>query len=132
MIIEKIDPGRECFSDYSLEGTVLRVGGVTLDLADEEGDQQVVIPFGFCERQVHRGLMGKCCKYAAEIIIPPRRYETVEVEGAAGMFADEDNDDGIVATHLETTPAPLDTDSVILRIWPGSFEAGEEGKHGAE
>jgi hypothetical protein len=130
MIIEKIDLARECFSDYYLQGTMLRVGGITVDLSAEEGDQQTVITFGYCDGQVHRGLMGKCCEYAAEIIIPPRRYETAEVEAAAGMFADKDgeeNDNGIMAVRLESVAAPLDTNSVILRLWPF-----EEGKHGAE
>ena len=133
MIIEKIEPGRESFGDYTLEGTVLAIGGIAVDLAAEEGDQQVVITFGCREGRIHRGLMGKCCTYAAEIIIPPRRYETVEAEGPAGMFAgEEDTEDGIMATRFETVAVPVDTDTVILRVWPGSFETGEEGENGAE
>jgi hypothetical protein len=128
MIIGKIDPARECFSAYSLEGTALTIGGVTIDLTAEEGNQQAVITFGYCDGRIHRGLMGKCCEYAAEVIIPPRRYQTVETEGAAGMFFGEDDEggeDGMTVTRTETVPVPLDTDSVILRLWPFAAEEGE-------
>jgi hypothetical protein len=106
MIVEKIDPERECFGDYSLEGTMLTVGGIAVDLAAEESDQQVIVTFGYCEGQVHRGLAGRCCEYAAEAIIPPRRYRIVEVEGGSGMFPGGDEKDGVPATHTESVPAP--------------------------
>ena len=127
MIIERIDPARESFGGYSLEGTALTAGGITVDLAAEEGGQQVIITFGYCEGRIHRGLMVKCCEYAAEVIIPPRRYEMVEAEGPADMFSGEDDDDGILAAYTKTVPVPLDTDTVILRLWPY-----REANNGAE
>jgi hypothetical protein len=113
MIIEKVDAGRECFSGYSLEGTVLDIGGVIIDLAEEEGDQEVVISFGKCNGMVHRGLK-PCCVYVAEVVIPPRKYMEVEKDGPPEEWAGEEEPE----THTETVPAPLDINSVTLKVWP--------------
>jgi hypothetical protein len=119
MIIEKIDPARESFSDFSIEGTILTIAGLTIDLALEEGDQQVIIQFGSCQGKVHRGLMA-CCEHVADVVIPPRKYQTVEVDGPPQGMAhnNEDDDDEIPATHTETVPVPLDTESVVIKLWP--------------
>jgi hypothetical protein len=113
MIIEKIDPGRESFSDYSLSGDSLTIGGVTIDLAAEQGEQETIINLGRCNGEVHRGLM-PCCVYVAEVVIPPRRYEGVDVEGEGGE------------TQTVAAPVPLDTGSVVLRLWPAAGEAESE------
>jgi hypothetical protein len=113
MIIEKIDPERECFNDYFLSGSGLTIGGITIDLAAEQGDQETIITFGSCNGKIHRGLM-PCCVYAADVVIPPRRYEYEEVEGEDGE------------TETIATPAPLDTESVVLRLWPVVDEAATE------
>jgi hypothetical protein len=117
MIIEKIDPARECFSDYSLSGGSLTIGGVTIDLTTEQGDQEKIITLGRCNGMVHRGLM-PCCVYIAEVVIPPRRYEYEEVEG---------EEEG--GTKTITTPVPLDTESVVLRVWPVVDGAETEINH---
>jgi hypothetical protein len=114
MIIEKVDRNREAFSDYALEGTVLTVGGIPVDLETEQGDQEVIITFSNHEGMIHRGMM-PCCEYVADLIIPPRKYETVEVENERGE--DEDADEG-PKTHMESVPVPLDLDSVVLKLWP--------------
>ena len=133
MIIEKIDPARESFSDYSIENTILTIAGITLDLALEEGDQQVIIQFGSCNGKVHRGLM-PCCKHVADVVIPPRKYQTVEVDGPLqGMSHDGMNEnEESPATHTETVPAPLDVESVILNLWPVDDETHQEEEHGTE
>jgi hypothetical protein len=131
MIIEKIDPTREAFSDYSFEGAVLTIAGIPVNLEEEQGDQEVIITFAACNGMVHRGMM-PCCEYVADVLIPPRKYETVEVEGSAsgistgaassgsgsgsggeGGKADEEPE-----THTESVPIPLDLDSVTLKLWP--------------
>jgi hypothetical protein len=137
MIIEKIDPTRESFSDYSIENTILTIAGITIDLALEEGDQQVIIQFGSCNGKVHRGLM-PCCKHVADVVIPPRKYQTVEVDGPSqemthsGIGENEEKPE----THTETVPAPLDVESVILSLWPidndTQGETVQEEEHGAE
>jgi hypothetical protein len=117
MIIEKIDSRRESFSDYSLDGNSITIGGITIDLAAEEQDQEVIITFGSCRGRIHRGLMPSCV-YIAEIIIPPRKYETLEKSG-------EDE-------KAETIPVPLDIDAVTLRLWPVVDEANSEIKETME
>jgi hypothetical protein len=135
MIIEKIDPVRESFSDHSIENTILTISGLTIDLALEEDDQQVIIQFGSCNGKVHRGLM-PCCEHVADVVIPPRKYETVEVDGPPqGMSHDGMNEGEEPATHTETVPAPLDVESVILRLWLVEETRGEtiqEEENGAE
>lgn len=136
MIIEKIDPGRESFSDYSIENTILTIAGLTIDLALEEGDQQVIIQFGSCNGKVHRGLM-PCCEHVADVVIPPRRYETVEVDGPPqGMSHDGMNEGGeLPATRTDTVPVPLDVESVLLNLWPVDEtrdETIQEEENGAE
>jgi hypothetical protein len=128
MIIKKVDPGREAFSDYSLEGAVLTIGGIAVDLEAEQKDQEVIITFSDHNGMTHRG-MTPCCDYVAEALIPPRRYETVEAEGppsGTGAPGDNADKDGAPATHMETVPVPLDLDSVILKLWPAEHDRHEE------
>jgi hypothetical protein len=136
MIIEKIDPSRESFSDFSVDGTILTVADQTINLADEEGDQQVIISFGSCEGKVHRGLM-PCCEHALDVVIPPRKYESVEVtdqpEGEAQSGKSKGKGAELSATHTETVPVPLDMESVTLKLWPvEETQAEQEEKNGAE
>jgi hypothetical protein len=139
MIIEKVDPIRDSFNDFSLDGNILTIGGVEIDLEAEEGDQENIITLGSCNGMVHRGLK-PCCVYVADVIIPPRKYESVEVDGPGGSTAGGGETDEEPATHTETVPVPLNTDSVTLRLWPitdetqgkVNQEAIEEENHVAE
>jgi hypothetical protein len=120
MIIEKIDPHRKSFNDFSLDGNILTISGIAVDLAAEEGDQETIITFGSSNGKVHRGLMPSCA-YIADVIIPPRRYETI-VLGDGG----EENSGGGAGTpgpKTETIPAPFNPDSITLRLWPVVDEA---------
>jgi hypothetical protein len=121
MIIEKVDPGREAFSDYSLEVTMLTVGGIAVDLEAEQGDQETIITFSNHEGMIHRGMM-PCCEYVADVIIPPRKYETMEVEGERGKN-DKDEEPKMLT---ESVPVALDLDSVILRLWPVAAQGENE------
>jgi len=119
MIIEKVDPHRESFSDYQLTDSILTVAGIAVDLEAEQGDQEKVIAITKCgvTGKIMRGMM-PCCKYLADIIIPPRKYKEVEVTEEPvtppkGKPKDED-----AVTHTENVPLPLDLNSVILRTWP--------------
>jgi hypothetical protein len=114
MIIEKIDSRRESFSDYSLDGNQVAIGGVTVDLAAEEQDQEVIITFGNRNGHICRGLTPGCI-YAAELVIPPRKYKVIEKSGEAGA-----------EIEAETILVPLDVDAVTLRLWPVGNEAHSE------
>lgn len=118
MIVEKVDPSREAFGDYSLEGVVLTIAGIPVNLEEEQNEQEVIITFAACEGKVHRGMM-PCCQYVAEVLIPPRKYETAEGPGSgtAGSGDTEANGEE-PETHTESVPIPLDLNSVTLRLWP--------------
>jgi hypothetical protein len=122
MIIEKVDPSREAFSEYSLEGAILTIGGIEVDLAAEQREQEAVVTFASCNGKVHRGMM-PCCEYVADVIIPPRKYDLVEVENERGGSEKGDEEP---ATRTESVPVPLDLDSVILRLWPVTAQSENE------
>ncbi len=136
MIIEKVDPSRESFSAYDIDGTILTIGGVVIDLALEEGDQQVMIQFGSCQGRVHRDLM-PCCEHVADVIIPPRKYRAVEIDTPpqgttrSGMGVDEESQ----GAYTETVPVSLDMESVVLSLWPlGDMQitTNQEEEYGSE
>jgi hypothetical protein len=122
MIIEKVDQSREAFSDYSLEEAILTIGDIPVNLEAEQGEQEVIITFSNHEGMIHRGMM-PCCEYVADVIIPPRKYETVEVEDERG----KDDEDEKPKTHTESVPVPLDMNSVTLKLWP--LAAQSENEH---
>jgi hypothetical protein len=128
MIIQKVDPAREAYSDYSLEGTVLTIGGITVELEREQEEQEVIITFSDHNGMIHRGMM-PCCTYVAEVVIPPRRYETVEVDGPPSNAFSGDGKEGEEGPvqHMETVPVLLDLDSVILKLWPVEHDRQEGG-----
>lgn len=126
MIIEKVDPNRETFSDYSLEGGILTIGGIAVDLETEQGEQEAIITFSRCCGQVHRGMM-PCSEYVADVIIPPRIYETVEVADTPGEGEASDEEPRM---HAERVPVTLDLNTVILRLWPIAIENGQEREGG--
>jgi hypothetical protein len=131
MLIQKVDPSREVFSDYSLEGTILSIGGIEVDLEAEQENQEVIITFSNHNGMIHRGMM-PCCEYVAEVILPPRRYEAVEVDGPpVKAFSGEEGEE-VPATYIETVPVPLDVDSVILKLWPAEHGRQEADIAGGE
>jgi hypothetical protein len=121
MIIERVDPSRDVLEDYSLEGAVLNIAGIAVDIEAEQGDQEVIITFSNHNGMIHRGMM-PCGEYVADVIIPPRKYETVEVEDERG----EDGGDEEPKTRTESVPVALDLDSVILRLWPLAAQSENE------
>jgi hypothetical protein len=130
MIVEKVDPSREAFSDYALDGAILTIAGIPVNLEEEQGDQEVIITFAACNRKVHRGMM-PCCQYVADVIIPPRKYETVEVEGpGSGTTGSKGNKDEGEETHTESVPIPLDLESVTLKLWPVVEQSESEQQEG--
>lgn len=120
MIIEKVDWSKEWYREYGLEGTVLRIGDNEIDLEAEQGEQEVIVPFVRYEGKVQRGLL-PCGEYVAEVIIPPRRYERVEVaEGVQEEGMEQQS-------HTEQVGVPLDIERVVLKLWPISGEIREGG-----
>jgi hypothetical protein len=120
MYIQQVDRNRDCFSDYTLEGTTLTIGGISVDLVAEQGDQENIITFSVCNGMIHRGMM-PCCKYVAEVLIPPRRFELVEVEDE--LNGEDEEEPG---THTESVAVPLDLESVVLKVWPVEDNQAQE------
>jgi len=135
MIIQKVDPNREAFNDYQLEDKILTIAGILVDLEAEQEEQEKVIVITKCGKtgNVVRGMMMPCCQYFAEIIIPPRKYEEIEVEDKPVTHLEgKPKGDEEVTTHTENIPLPLDIESVILRAWPveAKVEPNSESKEG--
>jgi hypothetical protein len=125
MIVERVDKKRECFSDYALNDGVLRIGGIPIDVQAEQQEQEVIITLCRCGSAVHRGMM-PYCEYVAEVIIPPRKYQTIEVEDTptGGGSTEGEEEETERKMHREQVAVPLDSDTVVLRLWP--VEAGQE------
>lgn len=101
MIIEKVDAQRSVENNWALNGNVLTVCGLTLDLEEEQQDSQARISIMCRNGEVCRGV-SEGGEYIAEVVIPPRRYQLSEPEGEEAIVE----------------PLPLDVDTVILRLWP--------------
>jgi hypothetical protein len=101
MIITELQP--EPFVNWSLDGTLLSVGNIMLDLKEEQQDSQTII--NICEKygELIKGLGDV---YVAVVVIPPAQYQLVE----AG--ADEEGN-----PIYENERLPIDTNSVQLVLW---------------
>jgi hypothetical protein len=118
MIIKKVDAGKECFNAYRFSDGILTVGGIAIDLQAEQEEQEVIITFSLSEGEVKRG-MSAGGAYVAEVIIPPKNYELVEV--ASGKEGEKE-------TQTERVAVPLDFDTVCITLWP--IELGVETAEG--
>jgi hypothetical protein len=101
VIIKELQP--EPFIDWSLDGTLLTIGDIVLDLEEEQQDSQAIIDI--CEKD------GKLVKglgdtYVATVVIPPAQYQLVET----GI-------DGEGNPIYENEKLPIDTESVQLILW---------------
>ncbi len=96
---------------FSLDGTVLTVQGVSIDLAARQRDVQVVVDLSL-GADLETVAEGVGAWYVATIVIPPRSYRLVDCVG----------EDGQPTQRLE--PLPLDVNEVELRLWalPGQRE----------
>ncbi len=91
-------------AEFSLNGTVLTVQGVQIDLAARQRDTQVVIDVSL-GRDLQTAADGVGAWYLATIVIPPRTYKLVDTTGPDGQPAQE------------LQALPLDLDQVELRLW---------------
>lgn len=78
MIVRRVDSKRESYREYSIGEGILTIGGIAIDVGAEQGEQEVIITLSRCGGEVHRG-MSAGGAYVAEVIIPPRKYDLVEV-----------------------------------------------------
>lgn len=98
MIITHLNSGRK--AEFTLEGTKLNIGSLSIDLQERQGDTQRVIDI--CLDATYATIQeGVGAWYIATIIIPPREYQLVE------------NDNG----ETSIVPTSLDVSKVEIRLW---------------
>lgn len=115
VVIEKND-GKKI--GYELTGTKLEFAGgaLTIDLARYQRDEQVTLDImangeGYLT-------MGQGRYYVAQVAIPARGYDEVEIQQADALRAQaEDGAPQGDMPLVERTPLPLDTDTVTLYLF---------------
>lgn len=125
MIITNASSGQK--AKYSLNGTELTVGDVTIDLQEKQRTVQRVIDICL-DNQLETMQEGLGAWYVANVIIPPKQY-TLQSTGEK----DENGDD-----ITEEVELPIDVSQVELRLWglPQQFfdknKGNEETEQGDE
>lgn len=125
MIITNASSGQK--AKYSLSGTELTVGDVTIDLQEKQRTVQRVIDICL-DNQLETMQEGLGAWYVANVIIPPKQY-TLQSTGEK----DENGDD-----ITEEVELPIDVSQVELRLWglPQQFfdknKGNEETEQGDE
>lgn len=120
MIISEVSQGKK--APYSVMGTVLTVGSVTIDLQERQQSIQNVI--NIClDNQLQTMGVGLGAWYVATIIIPPRQRQLIPT----GELDEQENE---IMTEIEL---PLDMNRVELRLWglpeeyaPENVDNGDE------
>ena len=104
MIITHLNEGPK--ADYSVNGTVLTVHGVAIDLAARQQDVQTVVDISLGS-DLTTAAEGVGAWYVATIVIPPREYQLVD----SGQKDDQGN------PIMIPQALPLDMSKVELRLW---------------
>lgn len=104
MIITHLIEGPK--ADYSVNGTVLTVHGVAIDLAARQRDVQTVIDVSLSS-DLATVVEGVGAWYVATIVVPPQEYDLVD----SGQ-TDENGNPVMILQAL-----PLDMSKVELRLW---------------
>lgn len=104
MIITNVNDGQK--AEYSLSGTKLTVGDVTIDLQERQTDSEKVI-FISLDNNLKTFAEGIGAWYVATIIIPPKQYNLVNTG----------NQDQNGNEIMEKVERPLNVADVELRLW---------------
>ena len=98
MIVTHLNSGRK--AEFTIDGTVLTIGSLSIDLAERQTDVQriidVCLDYGYTTLQEGVGAW-----YVATVIVPPQEYQLVENESG----------------ETNVVPTPLDTGKVEIRLW---------------
>lgn len=98
MIITHLNSGRK--AEFTLEGTTLNIGSLSIDLQERQSDVQRVIDV--CLDTTYTTVQeGVGAWYVATIIIPPQEYQLIEDESG----------------EMSISPMPLDMNKVEIRLW---------------
>lgn len=98
MIVTHLNSGRK--AEFTVDGTVLTIGNLSIDLAKRQTDVQQVIDI--CLDNGYTTMKeGVGAWYVATVIIPPKEYQIVENESG----------------ETNVVPMPLDMRKVEIRLW---------------
>lgn len=103
-------------AELSLEGSVLIIAGLGIDLETRQADSQEIIDITKRDEHIVEGINGQDGSYVASVILPPKEYEEVDT-------GEEDEHGNPV---YEKTALPLDTNRVVLKLWQLTPDQTEE------
>jgi len=98
-------------ADFSVNGSFVKVAGVSIDCAERQQDVDTVIEIRENADGPSEGGDGA---YLAQILIPARRYIEDVIDDA--------QDEGAVLR----TPVPLDPNAVEITLWPRVAVPGDQ------
>jgi hypothetical protein len=120
MIIQKLGKESDNYVNFYASGNMITFEDqVSVNLEEEEQDEEVVIPVCSNGVNYHRTLHNDCA-YVAQIIIPPRKY-IVEYENV------QNEETGDTELKETKTLIVFDVNNVILRLWPILLAVSGEG-----
>jgi len=108
MQVQLIHPGQPV-ADFGISGTSVTVAGHTIDCAARQQDVAIIIEIRNYNGAVIEGDQGA---YLAQIQIPARRYAEPESESF------DDDESGTMQDATAPVPEPLDTNAVVITLWP--------------
>ncbi len=91
-------------ADFSISGATVVVAGVSVDCVERQLDTAVTVEIRLTNGVAAEGDAGA---YLAQIDIPARQYETLEIS----------QEENAPVTHVRQ-PMPLDHDAVVVTLWP--------------
>jgi len=110
MQINLIHPGQPV-ADFAISGSTVTVGGYEIDCAARQQDVAIIIEIRRLDGVVYEGDQGA---YLAQIEIPARRYTEPEQESKG----ESDGESGDEQSAVAPTPESLDTNAVVITLWP--------------
>lgn len=94
------------FINYALNGSVLTVGDLVIDLSVSQEDSQIAIDITRDGNTLTKGLGGRG-GYVASVTLPPKQYNLVDT-GTVDNYGNP---------VLNRVALPLDTNKVMLSLW---------------
>lgn len=114
MNIRQTQPGP--YIPYTLNGSVLVVGDLVIDLSVWQEDSQVVIDITRDGDTLVDGLGGRD-GYVAVIVLPPKQYEWVDTGTV----------DNLGSPVTNKVALPIDTEKVSLSLWRYEPKTADSG-----
>lgn len=94
-------------ADFSVNGAVVVVAGVSVDCAQRQTDAALTVEIRVVNGVAAEGGAGA---YLAQVDIPAREYEILEI--------DEGSQEESTPVTRVRQPLPLDPNAVVVTLWP--------------